>query len=161
VVWILTLLFWVLAQPAHADTSARPDELALNEAVKKAGAKSTEGGWSPALCQITREWAAAMASRYRVSTSQTGHDGFAKGPNSRSSRALTATQAMVASEVLASTYGFEKELWEHANSCVQGWLQSPSHRREVMLKHDHFCYSMAKGNDQKYYCIGIFTDNRK
>jgi len=164
----LLVLGLFLGLSAMADKKAeekkpefRSDEAALIEAVKKNGAKSADGGWSPALCEITRDWAKAMASRYRVSTSPTGHDGFARTPNSRSERALASTQAMVVSEVLAATYGFEKTESEHANSCVLGWLESPSHRREVMSKHDNFCFSMAKGGDGKYYCAGIFTDNRK
>ncbi len=162
-VLFLLLPLTVLATPSAPVTPPTPrsDEYALIEAVKKAKAKSADGNWSPALCEITRDWAKAMASRYRVSTSPTGHDGFARTANSRSERALRVTQAMLASEVLASTYGFEKTESEHANSCVLGWLESPSHRREVMIKHDNFCFSMAKGNDQKYYCAAIFTDARK
>ncbi len=160
------LLFALLAVSSFGNTlkpatALRLDESALIEAIKKQRAKSADGSWSPALCELTREWAKAMASRYKVSTSPSGHDGWSGVPNSRSERALNATQAAVASEVLASTYGFEKELWEHANSCVLGWLESGSHRREVMMKHDHFCFSMEKGGDGKYYCAGIFTDQRK
>lgn len=99
-----------------------------------------------------------MAGRHRVSTSPSGHDGFSKDPNSRSVRAMIATQSAMASEVLASTYGFETTVPEHANSCVLGWLESPSHRPEVMGNHDYNCYSMEKSTDQKYYCIGLFAD---
>ena len=156
---ILTLfLLQILSGGIHAEKGARPDEIALNEAVKKSKGKSAEGTWSPALCEITREWAKVMAGRHRTSTAPQGHDRFSKGENSRSDRALAATQTMAASEVLASTYGFEKSLEEHAMSCVRGWLESPSHNPEVMYKHDYFCYSMEKSSDQKYYCIGLFTE---
>ncbi len=157
--WLLCLV--LLSTPAFPERDARPDELALIDAVKKVGGKSVQGEWSLPLCEITREWAKAMASRHQVSVSPTGHDGFSKGTNPRGERAMASTQAIGAAEVLASTYGFETTIEEHANSCAQGWLQSPSHRIEMMEKHDYYCYSMAKSSDQKYYCIGIFTDKER
>jgi hypothetical protein len=118
---------------------------ALVKAVANAGGRSVDGTLDPKICAITDQYAQKLASIQRLDN----HDGS-------SDRA--ARIGGNASEIIAESYGIERSLEEHAASCVYGWEHSHGHKVQMDAYHPSFCYSMAQGNNGRYFCVGLFND---
>lgn len=126
--------------------SLTSEERALVRAVEKVGGGSVEGRVDPTICAETRAYAQKMAQN-RL---QDGHVGFEERAN--------AIGGSSQSEITAESWGWEGSVQEHADECVDSWMQSSGHADAMMRFQEDFCYSMAQGSNGRYYCVGLFTD---
>lgn len=127
------------------------DKLLLTEVAKARGGK-LGGELDEYLCELAIDHAEWMA-KHRVQT----HDGDNKdqGIMPRSNAIDARYGYGKNSEIVAESWGGETPE-QAAKACVKSWAGSvDAHARILFGKAKRICYSMRRGANGKYYCMGM------
>jgi uncharacterized protein YkwD len=138
----------ILSFNANASENLSSEQIALIEGVNTTSAKSAQGSVNSLVCRLARDHVAAMATDHAIS-----HDGF-----SDRSREMSKAGATNTAEIVAMNCGPKTSLESAGAKCANQWLNSPGHWTHMERYWDAFCYTMQKGSDGCYYCIGLFAD---
>ena len=132
------------------------NQLALAFAVHEIQGKSIEGRYDPRLCREAKSFSWYMRNRQsQYSSRGYKHSGF----NGRWSRLRYHNKRL--SEISGESWPDSGDsLMKHARACVKRMMQNSNYRRRMTTYHDRFCYAMYKGQNNVFYCTGLFGNSR-